>query len=162
MDKVRKKGLKKIGKYLLYSYAKKLENNIYESIIENFHMNKIDEMYIMNIYAHTINDIAYNLDPENNSYLLLGIVTDKIPIELVNSLPFYELNPSNWKKIIDNKNNIEFKKNDIEDGTYQCRKCLSYKTYVKQIQMRSADEPMTTLVICMLCHAQQKPRAYKP
>jgi transcription elongation factor S-II len=37
------------------------------------------------------------------------------------------------------------------DGAYTCRKCGSKKTVYTSVQIRSADEPMTTFVTCLGC-----------
>lgn len=37
------------------------------------------------------------------------------------------------------------------DGAYTCGKCKSKKTVYTQMQIRSADEPMTTFVRCLNC-----------
>lgn len=42
-------------------------------------------------------------------------------------------------------------KDDIPDGFYACRKCKSTKTKHTEVQIRSADEPMTCFVVCMDC-----------
>ena len=36
-------------------------------------------------------------------------------------------------------------------GQYKCGKCKSNKTTYTQIQIRRADEPMTTFVTCLNC-----------
>lgn len=37
-------------------------------------------------------------------------------------------------------------------GMFKCGKCKSMKTTYYQMQTRSADEPMTTFVICISCN----------
>ena len=35
---------------------------------------------------------------------------------------------------------------------YKCFKCGERKTKIIQMQLRSADEPMTTIVTCQICY----------
>jgi DNA-directed RNA polymerase subunit M/transcription elongation factor TFIIS len=39
----------------------------------------------------------------------------------------------------------------VVEGLYQCSKCKSKKTYSRQVQTRSADEGMTSIIQCMEC-----------
>ena len=47
----------------------------------------------------------------------------------------------------------DLKKENIQvsEGLYKCRKCGSKKTIQKELQTRSADEPMTIFIICLEC-----------
>ncbi len=45
---------------------------------------------------------------------------------------------------------------DMPDGLFMCGKCKKYKTTHSQVQTRSADEPMTTFVLCLLCGKRWK------
>jgi DNA-directed RNA polymerase subunit M/transcription elongation factor TFIIS len=40
---------------------------------------------------------------------------------------------------------------EVEEGVLTCLKCLSKKVYSTSVQMRSADEPMTTIAQCAQC-----------
>ena len=42
------------------------------------------------------------------------------------------------------------------DGFFKCHKCKSMKTTYTQAQTRSADEPMTTFVVCLTCENRWK------
>lgn len=63
-------------------------------------------------------------------------------------------------------NHEEFKKNkikqqehddyllnpfEVEEGVVQCPRCQSFKVYSYSIQLRAADEPMTTMAECTQC-----------
>lgn len=56
---------------------------------------------------------------------------------------------SRYKAKID----TEIFKNKIETvpGTFKCRKCTSEETIAMESQMRSADEPATIVVTCVMC-----------
>ena len=54
---------------------------------------------------------------------------------------------SDWNKIHNTQENV---------GIYKCRNCKSFRTSKFQMQIRSADEPMTTFVTCNDCGNQWK------
>ena len=45
---------------------------------------------------------------------------------------------------------------EITDGIFQCRKCGSKKTTYYSLQTRSADEPMTNFITCVMCKNRWK------
>jgi DNA-directed RNA polymerase subunit M/transcription elongation factor TFIIS len=57
---------------------------------------------------------------------------------------------------------IEYIKNPNppQIGIYKCRYCKSKNTLYNQVQLRSADEPMTTFVACLDCVPESKPTRY--
>jgi transcription elongation factor S-II len=67
----------------------------------------------------------------------------------------YELFPKHWKTLLDEKFKID--KNLYETRTecatdiYMCGKCKKRMCTYFQLQIRSADEPMTTFVTCLNC-----------
>jgi len=66
------------------------------------------------------------------------------------------------EKLVAHDNHIlESKRSDwigkmVGEGMYQCRKCKSKRTHTTQQQTRSADEPMTTFVVCVDCKSTWK------
>lgn len=46
--------------------------------------------------------------------------------------------------------------NTFVSGMYRCGKCKQNKTTYYQAQIRRADEPMTTFVICLNCNNNWK------
>lgn len=40
---------------------------------------------------------------------------------------------------------------EVEEGVVQCPRCQSFKVYSYSIQLRAADEPMTTMAECTQC-----------
>jgi len=59
------------------------------------------------------------------------------------------------KAILESKRSDYMGKN-VAEGFYQCKKCKSKKTIMTQQQTRSADEPMTTFVVCVECKHTMK------
>ncbi len=68
-----------------------------------------------------------------------------------------DFNPELWKQLkeicIDKRT---IKKEKVESGIFKCNRCKSDKTTYYQMQVRSADEPMTTFVTCVNCNLRWK------
>ena len=47
-------------------------------------------------------------------------------------------------------------KEEVMEGIFKCGKCKTNKTTYYQMQVRSADEPMTTFVTCLNCQKRWK------
>ena len=43
---------------------------------------------------------------------------------------------------------------NVDQTSYECPKCPNKRAYFMQIQIRSADEPMTTFYKCTKCNYQ--------
>lgn len=148
----RKNAVDLFSRYLMEEDAIKLEDLIHKYVDEYTRIKQVPSFYMENIYWTKVNDLCYNFDLYNNQYLLPQVLSKNIPIERLLLLAPHELNPEKWKTIIQRREYIEYKKNNIETSdAYECKKCKQRKTYVYQLQTRSADEPMTTFVTCMNC-----------
>ena len=63
-----------------------------------------------------------------------------------------ELYPEKYRKNVVIKNMEEF----VKDSVFQCGNCKSRKITYYQLQIRSADEPMTTFFTCVSCNKRWK------
>lgn len=115
-------------------------------------------------YAYTTKalSIIFNLKNPRNPKLLERLMKGEIgPKKLVNGHPA-ELFPEPWDKWYDEAAERTLRKqrgvnpDDVPDGVHQCRQCKSMKTTYTQLQTRSADEPMTTFVVCLNCSKRWK------
>ena len=136
-------------------YSQDIETAIYNYCIDycNIHGSSL---YLVETYKHKADDIISNIDFNNtdinNKYIFEEIKNKKIDLENIVYMQPYELNPDNWKVIIDRRNLIEDKKTNIATtDRYTCRKCGVNKCTIYQIQTRSCDEPITTFVTCITC-----------
>ena len=127
MIEYRKYGLNKIYELLPHDMGKVLEKSIYFYASEFQRIKKMDESCLEQIYNHKLEDIYYNLVPENNQYLLLQIISNEIQVEKVPYLTPHELDPNKWKTILDRRAYYEMKKNDCEESVYECKKCKTKK-----------------------------------
>jgi DNA-directed RNA polymerase subunit M/transcription elongation factor TFIIS len=71
-----------------------------------------------------------------------------------------ELYPEKWDMQIEEKRkrieNKYFPKIEASTDMYTCRKCKKNQCTYYQVQIRSADEPMTTFVTCTYCGTRWK------
>ena len=134
--------------------SKKLESSIYDYSLNFAKENDLNDN-LEDIYNHKTNDIINNLDIKSdikNNYLFDAIKSNSIDICDVVELSPDKLFPNKWKSIIDKIKYIEYKKKNMATtDIFECKKCGKRKCTFYQLQTRSADEPMTTFVNCLVC-----------
>jgi transcription elongation factor S-II len=113
---------------------------------------KWDNPYFVQIYFDRLRSIYTNL---KNPVILEQIKNETIKAHTLAFMTHQEMCPEKWKELIEAK--VKKDKNKFENNveastdTFTCRKCKSTKCTYYQMQTRSADEPMTTFVNCILC-----------
>mgnify|MGYP001194569643 CR=1 FL=1 len=129
-----------------YGIIKKWENHSFRSLYIN---------HAIQIYS--------NVNPKTyikNTYLLNAINNGMVKSYNVAFLNPQELFPEHWKEIIEKqqkKNKVMYeKRTDQVTDMYKCGKCGERKCTFYQLQIRSADEPMTTFVTCQSCGKKWK------
>ena len=160
-EKFRKNITDKISEKITYSKsATNLERGIYNWTIKEAGVHKIvkkwDNPSFVLLYTNKFKSIMLNL----TSDILHQIENKEVTSQHVAFMNHQELNPEKWKdavnrKILRDKNKYEV---NIESATnsFVCRKCHKNDTTYYQIQTRSADEPMTTFVLCLNCDKRWK------
>ena len=112
---------------------------------------KWDNKFFVQIYIIQLRSIFNNLDDKWISIINSGEI-------LPHSFAFMnhqEFNHERWSQLIESKSKRD--KNKFETNmaastdTFTCRKCKQNKCTYYQMQTRSADEPMTTFVTCLVC-----------
>ena len=117
---------------------------------------KWDNKHFVQIYVDRLRSVVLNLKGE----VLQHISDGTIKPHIVAFMTHQELVPEKWAKLIDAKSKRD--KNKFETNiaaatdTFTCRKCKGNQCTYYQLQTRSADEPMTTFVTCLLCSARFK------
>jgi transcription elongation factor S-II len=113
---------------------------------------KWDNPYFVQIYIDRLRSIFTNL---NNPIILEQLNSGSIKAHTIAFMTHQEMRPEKWDELITAKSKRD--KNKFETNleaatdTFTCRKCKSNKCTYMQLQLRSADEPMTTFVTCLSC-----------
>lgn len=112
------------------------------------------------IYNDKVFDILKNMDSTNsvgNTTLVEAINSEKIDPQKIAFLRPHELHPERWETLIrKNKLREEKKKNITTTDIYTCGKCRSKRCSMIELQLRSADEPMTKIITCLECYNVMK------
>jgi transcription elongation factor S-II len=137
-----------------------LEKGIFNYTLKEADRHKIvkkwDNKYFVQIYLDHLRSIISNLKKEIIQQIQDGIVKPHV----VAFMTHQELFPEKWNQLIDAKSKRD--KNKFETNisaatdVFTCRKCKGNQCTYYQMQTRSADEPMTTFVTCLLCSSRWK------
>ena len=113
---------------------------------------KWDNPYFVQLYMDRLRSIFNNL---NNPLLLEQLSSGTIKPHNIAFMTHQEMRPEKWDELITAKSKRDqnlFETNlEAATDTFTCRKCKSNKCTDMQLQLRSADEPMTTFVTCLSC-----------
>ncbi|EAU81649.1 hypothetical protein CC1G_02665 [Coprinopsis cinerea okayama7 len=108
-------------------------------------------------YRGKIRSLYVNLKDKNNPTLKEDIVSGEIPASRFAVMTSEEMASEEQKaalKKIHEENlfkSLAAQEADAETDAFQCSKCKQRKCRYRQAQTRSADEPMTTFVTCVVC-----------
>jgi transcription elongation factor S-II len=136
--------------------SKNLEKGIFNYSLKEAEYRKIikkwDNQLFVQLYIDHLRSIMVNL---KNPVILEQINDGTIKSHMVAFMTHQEMRPDRWadliaQKIIKDKNKFETNIEAATD-TFTCRKCKSKKCTYYQVQIRSADEPMTTFITCLEC-----------
>jgi transcription elongation factor S-II len=149
-----------INRYESFNHIIKLIHNIDQSIdieagLFEFSImytlsHNLSSDYIYSIYQDKLNDLLFNIT--HNEILFKKIEENKIVCQEIPFLSPRLLCPDKWNEQIKKQELKEYKKNNIAStDLYECYKCHARKCSVIQMQLRSADEPMTNIITCLNC-----------
>jgi transcription elongation factor S-II len=117
---------------------------------------KWDNTHFVQIYIDRLRSVVVNLKGE----ILEHIKDGAIKPHTVAFMTHQELAPEKWGKLIEAKTKRDLNKCETNmsaaTDTFTCRKCKGNQCTFYQLQTRSADEPMTTFVTCLLCSTRFK------
>lgn len=139
-----------------YKY-KKIAHQIENSLFRYFN-HKISEKY-----RQKYRDVIFNLRDSKNTSLNLRILQEKILPKTLITMTFEEM-ASDQLKITRQKSRyweMQASRNDLNKNNhmtdeFKCGKCGKRKCSFSQAQTRSADEPMTTFITCLVCNNHWK------
>lgn len=137
-----------------------LEKGIFNYSLKESDQNKIvkkwDNAKFVQIYIDRLRSIIMNLKGEVLEHIKDGTIKPHV----VAFMTHQELAPEKWAKLIEAKTKRDLNKCESNlsaaTDTFTCRKCKGNQCTYYQLQTRSADEPMTTFVTCLLCSARFK------
>ncbi len=134
----------------------KIELSIFEYALIYCQNHQFTIQFIKSVYEDKYNDIVSNIIDTpgiNNKNFKNLILNNTINPSYVAFLSPAQLHPDKWQYYIKKKEYIEQRENNISySDAYKCYKCGESKAKITQAQTRSADEPMTTFVTCLVCH----------
>jgi len=129
-----------------------LEKGIFNYTIQTARLRNVvrkwDNKAFVMIYVDKFKGILLNLNAKStvkNKDLLKRLKNKEFKAHELAFMTHQELYPEKWKYLIDKKIKRE------ESEGFFCFKCKKRKCSYYQMQTRSADEPMTTFVTCLLC-----------
>ena len=134
-------------------YTAVIENGMYNYTIQECTNRKIIKKwtnpFFVEIYICKFKTLLANLDTEY-AQKLIGEDPTKIAY-----MTHQEFNPEKWKIFIEKQQKIAesmlTSKLTANTTSFKCRKCDSKNCSYYQMQIRSADEPMTSFVTCIDC-----------
>jgi DNA-directed RNA polymerase subunit M/transcription elongation factor TFIIS len=139
--------------------AIQIESSIFEYTLN--YCIKYDKNHIKPVYYDKLTFLLVNLDETNqkinNKTFKKKILSKQIDPRYIAFLSPAQIHPDKWIGLINKKVYAEKRENNIAySNDYKCKKCGESKSKITQIQTRSADEPMTTFIICLVCHNAYK------
>lgn len=133
--------------------ADEIEKGIFEFSLLHVTIHGLEYKTVNSIYNDKVFDILYNLSDPTNKTLLKYINKGHIKPYGVAFLSPQQLNPDRWKDILEKKKFIQDTENNMATtDRYRCRKCGERKAKVTELQIRSADEPSSLFITCLVCY----------
>lgn len=154
----RKASVQELIKYVdSYKIADQIEKGIFEYILIQVTMNKFQEHFVVNMYQAKLYDICINLDTKNknidNQTLIKTVMDESFNPYFIAFLSPDQLHPKRWADPIAKKQLREETMNNLQTtDLYKCAKCGERKFKITQLQLRSADEPISSFHTCMVCY----------
>ena len=138
-----------------------LEKGIFNYTIQTARLRNVvrkwDNKAFVMIYVDKFKSILLNLNAKStikNKELLKRLKNKEFKAHELAFMTHQELYPEKWKYLIDKKIKRDKSEGvvDLSAATdeFFCFKCKKRKCSYYQMQTRSADEPMTTFVTCLL------------
>lgn len=146
-----------INKYLENEILSiQVERGLFENSLISVIVKKFPDHFCFSIYMSNLYNICYNLDQTNeninNQTLCYGILNGEINPLFVAFLSPQQMHPKRWENVIQKKLREDDAMYNIETtDEFTCSKCGESKSTVEYVQLRSADEPASKFVVCVIC-----------
>jgi DNA-directed RNA polymerase subunit M/transcription elongation factor TFIIS len=151
-------GIIKLLDYVPANIATQIEAGIIEKTMLAMNNEKSDILeFSMNYYNEKIRDICANLDQTNtrinNKTLLSSLLDNTIDPHFIAFMTPQQIHPARWSTELEKRRIAdEVADNKKVTDIYTCSRCKKRKSTTTQMQTRSADEPMTIFVTCLVCY----------
>jgi transcription elongation factor S-II len=130
-----------------------IENGIYNYTIQECTNRKIikkwNNPFFVELYVSKFKTLLFNIETDHVQELIR-----KDPYKIA-TMSHQEMNPTIWKPFIEKEQKIaeSMLNNKLTANTtsFKCYRCDSKNCSYYQMQIRSADEPMTSFVTCIDC-----------
>ena len=137
------------------SICTEIEEGLFEFTFVYSKINNLLPHIIYGVYKDNLMNIIDNINKNGsvgNDYLISNIQNGTLYPKTIAFLSPIEMFPNNWE-YYNRKNTLRKYKEENMAATdnYECKKCHERKCKVTQLQTRSADEPMTNFVSCLVC-----------
>jgi len=147
----RQNNIIKLSKLLKKKIAKQIEKSIF-SFAKAYTYDVEMSFLLDSIYADKFIEIYNLLVNKKSKFLINALELKKIDPTKIAYMKPDEINPDKYKKIIQKKELENLKKKNMPTSNiYKCSKCGEKKSRVTQKQTRSADEPATVYIECIVC-----------
>jgi len=113
-------------------------------------------------YRPKMRSLILNLKEKSNPALRGSVVSGELAVARLCTMTNQEMAPEERKRadqLIKEQNfhnALGADEQAAETSAFQCGRCKQWKTKYRQAQTRSADEPMTTFVTCVVCNNRWK------
>lgn len=141
--------------------AANLEKGLYNATIQRAMRTNIARQWsnprFLDAYRQRKQTVLANLDPASyvgNTLLLRRLMNQEMLPHTVAFLKPEELFPERWATFLQEQAKEAAKGEYVPTGyytQYKCGKCGERKTSITEVQIRSADEPMTQFITCLVC-----------
>lgn len=153
-QKDRKNTIKQLSEFFDAKHSSKAEAGLFDFSKQYCESNGSDLSLAKSIYIDSVRNIVYNFKDNGPTVqkIIKNIKKNKFnPYNLAFLKPD-ELNEENWIKIKTRRETSENKMKNLPSIEWKpCRVCKNIEYFFRQLQTRSADEPMTTYYICKQC-----------
>lgn len=161
-ERIRKALITVFGERLDGAAVAALERAIYNGAIQQARTRHVARTWDYPLFAHLYrmhaHHVACNFCPESyvrNTDLYEGYQRGELTFESIASMNTYELFPSKWRDMFDQRQVREKKQlegnKDRATDQFTCTRCWKKECTYYEMQTRSADEPMTIFITCLNC-----------
>ena len=151
-------GINMLASFVPITKAYDLVKGIIEVSLISVSVENLDAIeFTTNQYRSRVIDLYNNLDPNNeriaNKTLRPAIINGDLEAYYVPFMTPQQMHPARWAKELEKIRTIEETRNAKKvTDIYKCKNCGQRQSTTTQMQTRSADEPATIFVTCLVCY----------